>query len=202
MTTPCRRIRFANSSILSTDVRLKSNNEGEVPMASDSHHLEPETEVAGPVSSLLGRLVAGVLGGILLAWIFLGVCALALADPIPDADAEGITLAEGAILIVGIAMFVHSVVFAIGSTCTAKVWRILILRSSAAAFSTPLAVIVAWVRLAVGYEHTSMGPIVYFYAGAFGVAGGVVLRVIGLRIARPAVPTPHAAPSSVPLQET
>lgn len=165
-------------------------------MVSDGHHLEQETEVARPVSPLFGRLVAGVLGGILLAWISLGVCVLAFAE------AQGITLVLGMVvlLIVGIGTFVHSVVFAVRSRRTAKIWRILILRSSAVAFATPLAVIVGLVLHNLRYAAPSLGAIVFFYAGGFGVVGGVVLRVIGLLIARPAVSTPKTASPSVPVQ--
>lgn len=160
-------------------------------MTSNRHNQQPEAPVRHSTvrSPLLGRLFAGVLGGILLAWIAGGVCSIPLADPVGDAGTEGITPGEVVLLIALLAILVHSLVFAVRSKRVSKVWRTLILRSSAVAFATPLAVVVAFFRLAVESDHVSLGPIVYVYSGVFGVFGGVVLRVIGLQIARAPVST-------------
>lgn len=172
-------------------------------MRAKRHHLEPETAVGHTASRgpLFGRLVAGALGGILLASVAGGVCGLALADPIRDADTEGMTPGIAVLLITEIAVLMHSLVFAVRSRRTAKVWRTLILRTSAVAFATPLAAVVALVRLAVRHEHMSMGPIVYLLLGSGGVVGGVVLRVIGLKIARSPVPTAKTASRAEPAQQ-
>lgn len=174
-------------------------------MMSDSHHQAPEVEVANTtVSPLFGRLVAGVIGGTLLVYTAGGVCAVAM-DPISlNSTPDFLDVLVGVpVLILLLAIFVHSILFAVRSRRTAKIWRILILRSSTVAFATPLATVVALIVLGICYEgDPSLGPIMYFYAGGFGIVAGIVLRVIGLCIDRTPVPIPEPELPAEPNQQS
>ncbi len=132
-----------------------------------------------PRSGALSRVVAGLFGGYLLAGFCAGLSALVLHDFMAKEQHPLVEVAPG---LVFVGVLLESVFFAWRSGCTSDAWRAILLRSSAAAFSTPVFVALAFGKAAFLGQDLGMGAIIFLYLGVLGPVVGMLLRWIGKKI--------------------
>lgn len=138
-----------------------------------------------------GKVVAGVVGGFILAVLAANIAAVVFGDSAAKEQSATVTTLS---FVVFLGLWAGSVYFSIKAASAAKAWRKLLISSACLSFSMPLAGILFAGKAAYHYEKTGhhlesaamagLGGAFAFVLGLLGFFLGAIFLVIGLLVGR------------------
>lgn len=125
--------------------------------------------------SLFGRIIAGVVGGLILGTLAANIFNLVFADPTDKRAASPITVVSG---ILFCAIVATAIVVAVKSIRPAKAWRRLLIPSGILSLILPLAGLVTTSRMA-HIAAAKGGQMAELEAGVYAVSGTFLMVLVG-----------------------
>lgn len=133
---------------------------------------EVPTVTRGP---LLGRIVAGVVGGLIVGTLAANIFSLLFADPMQKDSGSVVTILSG-VLFFG--LWIGAIVLGVRSMRPSRVWRRLLIPSGILSLVLPLAALVTTGRMASATAAKG-GQMAEMEAGAYAVGGTLFAVVLG-----------------------
>lgn len=138
-----------------------------------------------------GKIIAGVVGGFILAMLAANVASVVFGDPTAKEQSKAFTAMSGFVFL---GLWAGAIYFSIQADCAAKAWRRLLITSACLSFSMPLAGMLMAGKAAYHYETKGHHLESAAMAGAGGIAAialgilgfflGAIFLTIGLLVGR------------------
>lgn len=125
--------------------------------------------------SLFGRIVAGVVGGLIVGTLAANIFNLLFADPTAKEPSTAVTALSG---ILFLALWIGAIVIGVRSLRPARAWQHLLIPSGILSLVLPLAALVTTGRMA-STTAAKGGQMAVLEAGAYAVGGTLFAVVVG-----------------------